>query len=92
MSYPGKPLTSTAGRPQKTELLTAFPSAGRGEGVADPRIVAEDSGPKKPGNRVEEKTLTTEKPDRAGSDVPTAPTERGKPWTKGEDDDVGEPM
>ena len=45
----------------------------------------------KPGNRVEEKTLTTEKPGGASSDVPTAPTERGKPWTKGEDDDVGEP-
>jgi len=60
--------------------------------VADPRIVAEDSGPKKPGNRVEEKTLTTEKPERASSDVPTAPSGRGKPWTKGEDDDVGEPM
>ena len=68
-----------------------FPSVGRGEGVADPRIVADDSGPKKPGNRVEEKTLTTEKPGRASSDVPPALVERGKPWTKGEDDSVGEP-
>jgi len=59
--------------------------------VADPRIVAYDSGPKKPGSRVEDKTLTTERPGRAGSDVPTAPSGRGKPWTKGEDDNVGEP-
>ena len=28
--------------------------------MADPRIVADDSGPMKPGNRVEDKTLTTE--------------------------------
>ena len=59
--------------------------------MADPRIVADDSGPKKPGNRVEDKTLTTETPGRAGSDVLTAPIERGKPWTKGEDDNAGEP-
>ena len=45
----------------------------------------------KPGNRVEEKTLTTEKPDKVSSGVPTAPLGRGKPWTKGEDDSVGEP-
>ena len=69
-----------------------FPSAGRGEGVADPRIVSDDSGPKKPGNRVEDKTLTTETPGGADSGVPTAPLGRGKPWTKGEDDSVGEPM
>jgi len=59
--------------------------------VADPRIVADDSGPRKPGNRVEDKTLTTEKPRRADSDVPAAPVGRGKPWTKGEDDPVEEP-
>jgi len=46
----------------------------------------------KPGNRMEEKPLTTEKPGRAGSDVPTASWGRGKPWTKGEDDRVGEPI
>jgi hypothetical protein len=27
--------------------------------VADPRLVADDSGPMKPGNSVEDKTLTT---------------------------------
>ena len=37
------------------------PVAGRGEGVADPRLVADDSGPMKPGNRVEDNTLTTER-------------------------------
>jgi len=81
----------------------------------------------KPGNSVEDKTLTTESPPtegggdgamvalhgheagnggygqdatyshraapglRASSDVPPAPAERGKPWTRGESDSVGEP-
>jgi len=45
----------------------------------------------KPGNRVEDKTLTTEIPARASSEVPSAPAGRGKPWTRGESDRVGEP-
>ena len=29
---------------------------------------------------------------RASSDVPPAPEGRGKPWTRGESDNVGEPI
>ena len=63
VSYPGKPSAPAArcltGRRRKPNCEAATPPAGRGQGVADPRIVSEDSGPMKPGNRVEEKTLTT---------------------------------
>ena len=63
VSYPGKPSVSAAhlGR-RKPTWEAAIPPAGRGQGVADPRIVADDSGPMKPGNSVEGKTLTTEGP------------------------------
>ncbi len=48
----------------------------------------EDSGPMKPGNSVEEKTLTTgERRSKAASDnraSGVSPTGCGKPWTKGE--------
>ena len=63
VSYPGKPSVSAAllGR-RKPNREAAIPPAGRGQRVADPRIVADDSGPMKPGNSVEDKALTTESP------------------------------
>jgi len=69
--YPGKPSVPVAlwGR-RKPNCEAAIPPAGRGQGVTDPRVVSDDSGPMKPGNRVEGKTLTTETPARARSDVP----------------------
>ena len=67
MSYPGKPSVSAAHLSRsKPNREAAIPPAGRGQGVADPRIVADDSGPMKPGNSVEDKTLTTESPSTDG--------------------------
>ena len=72
MSYPGKPSVSAAplGR-RKPNREAVVPPAGRGQGVADPRIVADDSGPMKPGNSVEDKTLTTEIPREGRLGRPT---------------------
>lgn len=130
MSYPGEaPALRRLGLPGAVENRTANgdPVAGRGQGVTDPRRVADDSGPMKPGNSVEDNPLTTENPrtdgtgngamvalngheagngghcqeatyshraapgQRASSDVPPSPAGRGKPWTRGESDSVGEP-
>ena len=55
--------------------------------MADPRVVADDSG-----NRVEEKTLTTEIAREGRLGRSAAPVGRGKPWTRGESDRVGEPI
>ena len=72
VSYPGKPSVSAAplGR-RKPNREAVVPPAGRGQGVADPRIVADDSGPMKPGNSVEDKTLTTEIPREGRLGRPT---------------------
>lgn len=56
--------------------------------MADPRIVSDDSGPEKPGNSVEDKTLTTGTEE---SGLQTTPVGSGKSWTKGEDDNLSEP-
>jgi len=45
----------------------------------------------KPGNRVEDKTLTTEITREGRLGRCAAPAGRGKPWTRGESDRVGEP-
>ena len=102
------------------------PAAERGQGVTD-LWRTDDSGPMKPGNSVEDNTLTTEGLMMAGngngamavlngheagnggysqdatyshraaacrrtsSDALPPPAGRGKPWTRGERDNVGEP-
>jgi len=95
VSYPGKPSAPAAlwpaERRRKPNREAAIPQARRGQGVADPRIVADDSGPMKPGNSVEDKTLTTEIAREGRFGRSAAPAGRGKPWTRGESDSGGEP-
>ena len=70
MSYPGEaPALRRLGLPGAVENRTANgdPVAGRGQGVTDPRRVADDSGPMKPGNSVEDNPLTTENPRTDGT-------------------------
>ena len=70
MSYPGEaPALRRLGLPGAVENRTANgdPVAGKGQGVTDPRRVADDSGPMKPGNSVEDNPLTTENPRTDGT-------------------------
>lgn len=62
MSYPGKPYCYGSGGcrwDHKADPGRENPQTGKEQRVADPRLVADDSGPMKPGNSVEDKTLTT---------------------------------
>lgn len=67
---PGSPLLlRRLGRPGVVENRTVNgdPAAGRGQGVTDPRIIAEDPGPTKPGNKVEDNPLAIESPSTVES-------------------------
>ena len=67
----------------------ALPEVMTGKGTEDGRSACstEDSGPEKPGNRVEEKTLTTL---QVGGGKPESSLGCGKTQTRGRDDDQGE--
>jgi hypothetical protein len=89
-SYPGK--SSCPGSKGFREESTNGPVEGEtlsGKGTEDSRSACstEDSGPEKPGNRVEEKTLTT--PTKEGGN-PEASLDCGKTQTRGRRDDQGE--
>jgi hypothetical protein len=62
--------------------------------VADPRGVLKTQGQRAPGNREEEKTLTTGKMKRNTSSLGDSGTSlgRGKPWTRGDGDTTREPI
>lgn len=88
-SYPGK--SSCSGSKSFREESSNGPERGEtliGEGTEDGRSACstEDSGPEKPGNRVEEKTLTTSHLE--GN--PEASLGCGKTQTRGRGDDQGE--
>jgi len=89
-SYPGKPSCSGADccrRRYKTEPTRRTRS---GEGAKGGRFTGstDDSGPMKPGNSGEDKTLTTGEIQTQVLYVSSM--EHGKPWTKGDYDSVDE--
>jgi len=100
--YPGKPSCSAGWYGRRKPSRKGRPP--RGEGAEGGRSAdrTDDSGPVKPGNSVEDKTLTTEKqgsregaarrPASGKTRAPrSTPSGCGKSRTKGEDDHVEEP-
>jgi hypothetical protein len=82
-SYPGKPSCAdieSCRRYHKTEPIRR-PRSGEGAEGGRSTGSTEDSGPKKPGNRVEEKALKTRKVERDSHTKPGCP--KGRHWDMG---------
>jgi len=95
-SYPGKPYWPGVERCERRHKTEPKRRTRSGEGPEGGRFTGstEDSGPMKPGNSVEEKTLTTREvlgiylvPNLG---VPISSLGHGKPWTRGDSDSVRE--
>ena len=93
-SYPGKPSCTGIGSCQRYHKTEPRRRPQSGAGAEGGRFTGstEESGPMKPGNSVEGKTLRTRKIQRAVSSLgaPISSLGRGKPWTRGDSDAVEE--
>ena len=96
MSYPVKPFCAGIVCCQRSYKTEPRRRARSGEGPEGGIFTGstEDSGPMKPGNRVEEKTLTIRKVLGiyliSSLGVPSSSLGHRKPWTRGDSDSVKE--